>query len=292
MLRRVSSGQLVALSGLRILIHYHGRNFPDGLIAGDAKVRAAALHPLVDGRSFYKYTPAIVEIVLRHGLNFRIYNEIAHICCAAKGNIEGVRLSLKHGAETSLNALLSACENGSVDVVLLLIQCGVKPFKFCLVRAAEKGHARVVEILLDAGLDPEGKDNIFEYGHDWADDPIDEPPLALAARKGHESVVQLLLDRGVHIDWRVVEEAVEKRHSSIVRRLVERGVSKHALNVALVRAVLHGDEILSRVLLDHGANPRAVQNNVFPGPLSAGDLGCLRLLHQQGVNLQVSFGPD
>ena len=118
---------------------------------------------------------------------------------AAKGNIEMVRLLLKHGADGEAKdddehtALHIAASKGHAAVVARLIKAGcvvdekANHGATALHLAARKGHDDVVEALLESGVDIQVVDG------------KGATPLHAACSGGDEDVVALLLSRGADV---------------------------------------------------------------------------------------------
>ncbi|XP_036397225.1 ankyrin repeat domain-containing protein 50-like [Megalops cyprinoides] len=116
-----------------------------------------------------------------------------HVACW-QGNLEGMRLLLKHGADVNaqdregrppLHSVawrghgVAAClllESKGVDVNLACTQQGATAL--CI--AAQEGHTDLVAVLLEKGADPE---HVDRYGRS---------PVKVAAKMGHVGIVRLL----------------------------------------------------------------------------------------------------
>lgn len=93
--------------------------------------------------------------------------------------------------------------------------------------------------------------------------------LHLAAYFGHASLVRVLLEAGADPDavttggarLRPIHSAVAGRDATAVRYLLEAGADVSVRQAGgitpLMAAAQHGDEAIVRLLLDHGADPRA-----------------------------------
>jgi len=94
-------------------------------------------------------------------------------------------------------------------------------------------------------------------------------PLDLAAYFGHRPLVEFLLERGAKVEHEIRNEhlftaltgAVAEGHREIARLLLDRGADVNhryaAGSMPLLTAAANGDPVMVRLLLTHGANPEA-----------------------------------
>jgi ankyrin repeat protein len=201
-----------------------------------------------------------------------------HHACAA-GQTESARLLLDGGADkereddhsrskmfaVSWGPLHYASAMGHAGVVRLLLEWGVKPDlrwtpddpkEQPLHLACEHGHVEVVRLLLEAGAD-EDKDDVQSY-----------TPFIRAVSYGQESVVRFLLDRGQDVDGHTADgeliypslyKAAEYDRLSMAELLLERGADVNVeTNFATPLHGATGSVVLTRLYLDRGADPEAV----------------------------------
>lgn len=197
-----------------------------------------------------------------------------------------------HGGRT---LLIHACIHGPLPVVRWLLEQGANPNAGTwsggkpLMVAAEHGHAEAVRLLLERGADPNAVDKngwnallaatsadcteavrlLLEHGATPdAARPLGDTALMLAAQYGTTQTMRLLLDHGAdpnatdHYGRTTLMRAVIQGGSEkTVRLLIARKTSMEARDktgcTALAWAAWHGRIAIATLLLAHGADPNA-----------------------------------
>ncbi|KAJ1476256.1 ankyrin repeat-containing domain protein [Baffinella frigidus] len=180
--------------------------------------------------------------------------------------------------------LLIAASIGNIEIMQQLLAAGAndKIGWVPLHGAAEQGHEAAVQLLLDKGADVNAKDRIN----------AGDTPLHAAASGGFGAVIQMLLDQGADVNHKNKDDlngadlnvltregasplhgAADQGHGEFVRMLLGKGAAVNLLrsngadaNLAskkgeppLHRAAKKNflDDVIVRMLLDHGADVRA-----------------------------------
>jgi ankyrin repeat protein len=240
----------------------------------------------------------IVRLLLKHGADphSKGWNYCAIFHAAAKGHTEIVRLLLDQGV--SLRGLKYDCPfetaagHGHLEVVKLLAERGgadVHKFEeFAMRMAVQNGHLDVVRYLIE-----EKGANINACEH------TGEGSLAMASRNNHVKLVQYLLEKGAETrgdggDFALIN-AVRNQNIEILRLLLESkdGVNIHVNEGVPIRLAAsygwcegikllleYGADVRSRgdcailwatinkhvdaakLLLDHGANPKEIHEDI------------------------------
>jgi ankyrin repeat protein len=266
----------------------------------------------------------IAQLLLDHGANAKAENEICdtalHLVSGGKYNSQehGVgisRLLLKHGVDVHAHnkyhntALSVAAFNGRLEITRLLLDHGANPnvendqgltplHHVSQGKYTSQEHGvGIARLLLEHGADVNARKNLFT-------------PLHSAAFKGRLEIAQLLLDHGANakaenddretalhvVSWGEYDSQDHGVGTS--RLLLKHGVDVHAHNkyhnTALSVAAFNGRFEITRLLLDHGANPN-VENDQGLTPLhhvSQGKytsqeqgVGIARLLLERGVDV-------
>lgn len=176
-----------------------------------------------------------------------------------KGDVTKVREITKG------NPGLASATAGGISLVLLALYYGKKEAASALIAAgavldvwaaASLGRSdRVKELVAkDSGLaNAQGADGLTA--------------MALAAYFGHRDIAEFLIRKGADVDAHSADDrkfnaltgAVEARHADIVELLVRHGANvNHVYEeefTPLLNAVLGGDAIIARFLLEAGADP-------------------------------------
>jgi ankyrin repeat protein len=226
------------------------------------------------------------RLLLEHGTdaNIRTTKEWTLLHAASFwGRLEIAKLLLEHGAITNV-------EDNQGSTPLHFVSQG----KY----SPQEHGAGIARLLLERGADVNAqKKNLFT-------------PLHSAAFKGRLEIAQLLLDHGANAkaenEWRETALHVASRGEydsqehgvGISRLLLEHGVDIHTHSkyheTALSSAAFNGRLEITRLLLDHGANPN-VENDLGSTPLhlvSQGKynseehgVGIARLLLERGADV-------
>lgn len=189
---------------------------------------------------------------------------------ASQGDVESVRLLLKHGADPNLvdknkqTPLHLAARSGHVELARLLVNNGadpnvgkkiIRPFPTALHVAAEHGQAEVATLLLESGADPNAH---AAYGI-WTG----RVPLQVAAEHENLDVAYALLKNGAELSWpmtggkfqkKLLRLAVRKGHRELAAYL-ENPVQQAPIVTPLHAAAGRGDVETVRRLLEDGADP-------------------------------------
>jgi ankyrin repeat protein len=123
-----------------------------------------------------------------------------------------------------------------------LAQMGIPYDADAFVRHAEKGDVQVVSLFLRAGMAPDAKN------------PEGQTPLMRAAAQGRLEVARTLVAAGADPDT-ALPWAARYGHKDTVAFLLDKRPSPLAIGIAMVNAVIHGEDIDTvRMLLDKGAD--------------------------------------
>ena len=179
---------------------------------------------------------------------------------AAKGNVEMVRLLLKHGADVEAKdgdaqtALHIAASKGHAAVVARLIKAGcvvdekANHGATALHLAARKGHDDVVDALLESGLDIQVIDG------------KGATPLHAACSGGDEDVVALLLSRGADVaavdgKGKTPRQIATKKGHDGCAKLIKRAIKEVDANAAAAKQMV--EERAQRAALKEAAEAKA-----------------------------------
>ncbi|KXS13933.1 ankyrin [Gonapodya prolifera JEL478] len=217
---------------------------------------------------------------------------------------------------------------GHTLVVQLLLAAGADPHvqnDKPLFKAAEWGHIATVRALLAAGADPTARDGelLIEAAR-WGHTPLVEllltlelasPPTSPAANPtrarvhqhaalsaavhGHADALRVLLTTCPSVDLSVASDVV---HTALIRSARRGHVAStqlllehlgdaapiHALNDAFVLAAEGGNEAIVAMLLDHGADVHARDDDALVKALEVVNEGMVRLLIRRGADVRTS----
>ena len=194
----------------------------------------------------------------------------ALFAAAARGDVERIRALLHEGADADAwsaehaAAIHLAAEGGHTDAVLALLDGGADVDRqeeglgeSPLLLALWRHDAQTALALLDRGADP----TLASRG---------VTPLRVASRNGMLDVVRALVERGALVRAReerhrsdALVAAAGAGHGEVVRALLAAGVPPDAGLPgwsALMHAASHGKLRAAELLLDGGADPRAVSD--------------------------------
>jgi ankyrin repeat protein len=177
---------------------------------------------------------------------------------ALYGEAETVRLLLKSGGDPNLRneagatALMWAIDDPEITRALLekgadpnaRSSYGVTPL---IIAAGRFGSSAVVRLLLDHGADPSAKSS----------DASPRTPLSAAAQTGDEGVLRMLIDHGADVKSAAPRALVGAALGAGCAGCIEMfagSASQNALTRAMATRVARGDAILSKSLLDRGAD--------------------------------------
>jgi uncharacterized protein len=276
----------------------------------DALIRAGAN---VNAQSRYGYTPlweaaqrgdaVIVGKLLQAGADVRSANpqgETALLAGARSGDVETVKLLLEHGSNANQKenwrgetALMLAAAEGHTEVVRLLMAHGANPnarstsFKLedrdgivglqaslywkggltALLFAARQGSIDTGRALIEGGADMSETDTDFRF-----------TPLMEAIFNGHLDFARMLVDKGANINDGSLYILIDQRNT-----IPQRGDGETVAG-------------LTRLVLDHGADPNLAFNNgkvpprvTYPairyGPIAQGSTALLAAARAQDVEL-------
>ena len=179
-----------------------------------------------------------------------------------------------HDSE-GVSAVLNAMYNGQAEIAAELALAGASLDVF---EAAATGHVERLEELLDHDADCLGS-----YSPDgWT-------PLHLAAFFGQERAVALLLERGAPVAaWSRNALANQPLHAAVAgndtdtcRRLLDHGAPaderQHGGFTPLHGAAQNGNAEVISMLLERGANPRALTDEGKPAAILAREAGHTQL---------------
>jgi ankyrin repeat protein len=195
------------------------------------------------------------------------------------------------------SALIGAARGGHTDVVQMLLENGAivsthEPThqSTALFAAAACGDSEVVNMLLGMGADPNAEGG--EY----------ESPLEAAAHGRHEEVSRLLLQNGACRDPKkpsgpdtaesALHLAVQGDHDAVASLLLDwRSVNPSSKDdtgiTSLMNAAYRGDDSIMQLLLDKGADIRAIALFGSTALMMAAEGG-----HEPAVHLLLTYGAD
>ena len=208
------------------------------------------------------------------------------------GQTECTRLLLEHGARIpqatgfTPSILDSAAERGFSGCLKLLLQHSPqkrKSLNRLLFLAAAKGSIESVDFLLQQGAQLNARD----------DDKL--TPLHYAARTGKTHCLRYLVERGAKLNARNLDDAsalhiaAEHGRQAMLRYLLEQKLpvdDRSIYYTPLMQAALAGHAGCVQLLLEHGANPQARDEEkwtVLHFAAECTDPECVRLLLEAGA---------
>ena len=184
--------------------------------------------------------------------------------------------------------LFAAVEKSQIEEIRELVALGAninerKGEWTPLLLAAKKGNIEVLSLLFDLGV---------------ASDLIDEALVIAAGENKHTDCVAYLLEHGANINAKdeerrtALSHAVERKRFETVQFLLEHGVDMHYAQTVgdpLHIAVQSGNIKITKLLLEHGANPNLPvttlnANTVLELALITGKIKMLKILLDYGAN--------
>jgi len=210
---------------------------------------------------------------------------------AEHGYTEIVRLLLEDGrSDPSVmgsSALNNAAANGHTEIVKMLLKDGrVNPSDSkskSLRYASARGYSEIVKMLLkDGRADPNDRGEYYFFVVTEKDKSkvlpqyvIDATPLMLASRKGYTDIVEMLLK-----DKRTDPTLGESRG----------GPANVHHSPALSWAASEGHADIVRLLLDHGADPKASDGTIYGANISAALKWAVQGNHLEVVRMLLEDG--
>jgi ankyrin repeat protein len=242
--------------------------------------------------------------VADHQYDTHEYHENVLRCAADAGHLHIVRWLVEDCAadiaQFDNQAIKNAAENGHFDIVRYLVDAGAKLDecgKEALMVAVRRGQMETVEYLL-------GKDITFDVGD----------ALYAAAGQGHADILRLFLSKfetdekqlndalgqavyhslyaaadvllgaGADInasDGYILNYAISRKDPESVKYLLMRGARTDLVlhgGTVLMTAAADGQEETTRLLLDHGADPKQMQMGALRVSLQRGQKNIARIL--------------
>ncbi|KAK0124204.1 hypothetical protein ONS95_009184 [Cadophora gregata] len=260
----------------------------------------------------------IVQVLLAAGADVEAYD--SHYgnslqAAAFYGHKDIVRVLADAGVDVNMDggvrgtALVSAASAGNLEMVKLLVELGVPMENTydtanATIMAVRKGHEELVLYFISNGVDIDGMGELRST-EEWT-------PLALAAHKGNDHLVRVLLDLGASVEAEAglhvtpLIAAIDSDHcnpkvlemllaaGSDVNELVTPG-SKEKAGCALIAAVRRGNIPAMSLLLDHGADPNAVNGDECTALMAAVRLqneAIIDILMERGVDVNLCCEPN
>lgn len=196
-----------------------------------------------------------------------------------QNSIEEVRNALSEGSDVHFGeekCLIRASKDGRLQIVKKLLDYGADVHRGsdgALCKAVCYGHLQVVKELLNHGANPCARDGGL---------------LIQASEDGSLEMVKTLLDHGADIHAQrdgALFRAVCHGHLQVTRELLRRGANPFARDGRLLVVACEGSgnvEVIKEILA-HGASA-----SIDPSPLieacSVGNVGAVRLLIQRGAD--------
>ena len=228
----------------------------------------------------YTGNPAAVEVLLDRGAHAnaqQVRGQSALMWAAAEGHTDVVKLLIERGADVALSsvastkperrppggmtALLFAARQGKIDAARALVEGGANVNQAGadntspLLIAILNGHYELASMLLELGADPNiadanGRTPIYAAidlrNVQWSQGPAPELPQA-----AHLAMIEQLLAANADLSVKITGK-VGHRGSFDMRWSDLKG------GTPFLRAAWNGDIEVMRLLLEHGADPKAM----------------------------------
>lgn len=284
--QRLSGGD----QGLRAAIEHNRVDMFEKLAARDGSWKDNYTFGQLAGTIAEKGSVELMKIfVEKHGFDIHHYSDEPLRSAASHGHLELVEYLLSKGADHSAwngDPLRGAAEGGHLAVVKKLVEAGVDVNAQggdALERAARNNHVAVGEYLISKGAKV-GEDN--------------HSALLEAARNGHLEFIQMLLDKGEKADVRDSEAfaaACDNNHLKAAKLLLKNGADVDANNGRALRmAAYNGDKERLTFLLDVGANPNIVsqypRETALTEAVRAGKKEIVTILMEHGADWRALDG--
>lgn len=242
--------------------------------ARDAKGNTPLLHAVVYGDL------AAVQLLLDRGADVNVTNAAGSTALLrAASNFDKLKLLVERGAKVNVRSglghtplMLAARPANSHRAVEFLIAHGaeVNATNFfgstALMAAAAGGDAKSVQLLLKHGANPNAQPVLSEAGFVFGGG---RSALMWAAYRGDTANLKLLVDAGANVNAEgglgtPLSQAVWADRTAAARWLIEHGANVNQMTHMDGYTPLHwaastekGDASLTKLLLQHGANPNA-----------------------------------
>ena len=284
--QRLSTGE----PGLRAAIEHNRVEMFEKLAARDGSWKDNYTFGNLAGLVAEKGSVELMKIfVEKHDFDIHHYSDEPLRSAASHGHLALVEYLLSKGADHSAwngDPLRCAAEGGHLPVVKKLVEAGADVNAQggdALERAARNNHVAVGEYLLSKGAK-------MEDGNHGA--------LLEAARYGQAEFIQMLLDKGEKADARDSEAfaaACDNNHLKAAKLLLLNGADVDANNGRALRtAAWNGDKDRLTFLLDAGANPNIVsqypRETALTEAVRAGKKEIVTLLLEHGADWRALDG--
>jgi ankyrin repeat protein len=247
---------------------------------------------------------AKVRVLVQAGANVNAISDAGRtpliVAANYSGNLETVRFLIANGADpkqvdrTGDGPVGSAATAGDVTVLRELLSKGANAREFVrtgggnfrgytpLMRAAQAGCVECVRVLIAAGADVDRISDNPAAIQSGLQGLGNLTALLLAAPKGNTELVRVLLEKGASVEMRdargmtplMLATTNEDQNADIVRLLLARG-AKADIRAADGQSALGwaqkwgSNTEVSRLLIEHGAKPDGLEQQVTPAPASS-----------------------
>jgi len=197
---------------------------------------------------------------------FRYKSPLCYSCYS--GNMEMVKLVLKHNFEDFDEGLIGACTSNKLDIVKLMVEKGanVNTLKIngtaAIHIAAKNGNFEILKFLVKKGADI--KIEPTKYGYREAN------TLHFACEGGNIDIVKFLVENGLNVNQKDNREylpmhfAIKNQHVDIVKYLISVGANENGSNsIALQLACDVENKEIVLLLLEKGANVSFINKSYY-----------------------------